>query len=81
MSKAGAKIIAALEEAAAGEFARVTVKGQAWVPETPLHRAAPRLLKELRRLVDAYGYGDDKRDREPPMLKNARAAIAKAEGR
>lgn len=31
---AGAKIIAAVEEAIAGKFASVTVDGQRWVPET-----------------------------------------------
>ena len=40
--------------------------------------ASPDILKSLKVLVEAYG--GDRRDREPPMIKDARAAIAKAEG-
>lgn len=41
--------------------------------------AAPELLYALRGLVAAYGFDDP--TRESPWFKDARAAIAKAEGR
>ena len=41
--------------------------------------AAPNLLKALIAMVDAYGIPDNK-GREAPIIKNARAAIAKATG-
>jgi hypothetical protein len=82
MSKAGAEIIAALEEAAAGKFARVTIDGQTWVPETPLHRAAPELLKAAQVAWELLRY----QPREvTPETDTARKllgiAIAKAEDR
>jgi hypothetical protein len=52
MSKVGHKIIQGLEEAAAGNFARVTIEGQAWVKETPLLRAAPKMLAALQALLE-----------------------------
>lgn len=41
--------------------------------------AAPDMLAALLVLVDAYGIPDNK-GREAPIIKNARAAIAKATG-
>jgi len=92
MSKAGAEIIAALEDAVQGHFVRVTIRGQRWVRETPLHRAAPELLEALKNL---HGACDDLLAmlvaRDPtfmpsksaawPAVVAAHAAIAKAEGR
>jgi len=80
MSKAGPEIIAALEDAAAGKFARVTIRGQAWIPETPLHRAAPELLRIVRNVLQSQDDGTWESDRQW-FLEEARAAIAKTENR
>jgi hypothetical protein len=90
MSNAGHKIIQGLKEAAAGNYARVHLFDeagvrQAWVRETPLHRAAPDLLEALKMqmevsivLMRRAGFDDhDIQD----CTGQARAAISKAEGK
>lgn len=92
MSNAGHKIIEGLREAVAGNLVRIHMFGddgerQTWVKETPLHRAALDLLEALRGFAVIVIPGDNP-DYVPVAIsvavkavQQARAAIAKAEGK
>ena len=73
MSKVGARIIESLKQAAAGDFARVTIDGQTWVR---LDREQPQTdpLAEARRLIEAFAASVSPRSRSK-MQRELRARI------
>ena len=54
-----------------------------WPADANLIAAAPELLAALTAIVNSTDYGcdEDGKDSDRPLMQNARAAIAKAEGR
>lgn len=85
----GARIMKGLRDALRGNFASVTIEGQTWVRKDCLLSAAPELLAALEALLKDYlAVFEDHPTIEPGwnqenngLVKQARAAIAKAEGR
>jgi len=84
MSEAGQRVANILMAMADGDLERVKIAEQYWCRETPLHRAAPELLKALREAIEIVKifHGPsawDIYESKAPEMQRWKAAIAKAE--